>query len=149
MSIVAPDLTKQPPRNPRARLGGYAILPRLLDKGRAALAGKLGEYDYDCPTDRLFLDFAGIDPGELKEQLATGKGDGGMLEWIRANAEYQRTPAEIAAWSAFVEQRAPANPDSRAWFQSEHQRLAPERDDISTFFELLELDDYATFGGQP
>ena len=31
----APDLTQRPPRSPRVRLGGYAILPRLLDKGRA------------------------------------------------------------------------------------------------------------------
>ncbi len=38
------DLTQRPPRSPRVRLGGYAILPRLLDKCRALLAGKVGEY---------------------------------------------------------------------------------------------------------
>ena len=36
----SPDLTKRPPRSPRARLGGYVILPRMLDKGRAAIAGR-------------------------------------------------------------------------------------------------------------
>ncbi len=41
-----PDLTQRPPRSPRVRLGGYVILPRMLDKGRAALAGKLGEYHF-------------------------------------------------------------------------------------------------------
>ena len=43
MAIHAPDLTKQPPRSPRVRLGGYVILPRILDKGRALLAGTQGE----------------------------------------------------------------------------------------------------------
>jgi hypothetical protein len=37
----APDLTQRPPRSPRVRLGGYALLPRMLDKGRATIAGKM------------------------------------------------------------------------------------------------------------
>jgi len=31
MSLHTPDLTKFPPRSPRVRLGGYAILPRCVD----------------------------------------------------------------------------------------------------------------------
>ena len=46
----APDLTQRPPRSPRVRLGGYVILPRMLDKGRATVAGKHGEYHYACPS---------------------------------------------------------------------------------------------------
>ena len=49
--IHAPDLTKRPPRSPRVRLGGLVILPRMLDKGRAAIAGTIGDYHYDCPLD--------------------------------------------------------------------------------------------------
>ncbi len=45
----APDLTKRPPRSPRVRLGGYVILPRMLDKGRALVAGTKGEYNYMEP----------------------------------------------------------------------------------------------------
>ena len=52
----APDLTQRPPRSPRVRLGGYAILPRMLDKGRATIAGKNGEYHYNCPMDKRFLE---------------------------------------------------------------------------------------------
>ena len=76
------DLTKHPPRSPRVRLGGYATLPRMLDKGRATIAGKHGEYHYACPLDQRFLQFTGIDPEALKKELATGKGDGEILEWI-------------------------------------------------------------------
>ena len=75
MANNTPDLTKRPPRCPRVRLGGYVILARMLDKGRATVAGKNGEYHYACALDQRFLEFAGIEPAALKKQLATGKGD--------------------------------------------------------------------------
>ncbi len=58
----APDLSQRPPRSPRVRLGGYVILPRMLDKGRASLIGKNGEYHYACPLDQRFLAFAASMP---------------------------------------------------------------------------------------
>lgn len=91
-----------PLQNRRGRLGGFAILPRCLDKGRATLAGKNGEYCFDCPLDRRFLDFVGIKAAALKKQLARGKGDGEILAWIKANAKFQRTESEIAAWTSFA-----------------------------------------------
>src|SRR5262249_28849316 len=90
MALKAPDLTKQPPRSPRVRLSGYALLPRCLDKGRAEIAGKNGEYHYNCPLDQRFLDFTGTDPKALRKQLETGKGDGEILEWIAENAKFKR-----------------------------------------------------------
>src|ERR1044071_5073118 len=116
MATNAPDLTKQTPRSPRVRLGGYVILPRMLDKGRALLAGKVGEYKYACPLDQRFLDFVGVDPKALKKQLAAGKGDGEILKWISATAKHKRTAAEIEAWSAWQERRAPDNPEGREFF---------------------------------
>src|ERR1700704_2832112 len=102
MANIAIDLTKQAPRSPRVRLGGYVILPRMLDKGRANIAGKNGEYHYACPLDERFLEFAGIDPEALKKELAAGKGDGEILAWIEKNAKHKRTDPEIAAWSEFA-----------------------------------------------
>lgn len=144
----APDLTQRPPRSPRVRLGGYVILPRMLDKGRAALAGKNGEYNYACPLDQRFLDFAGVNAAALKKQLAAGKSDGEVLAWIQKNAKHQRTEPEIRAWSAGQEQRAPADIGSREFFHGVHRQIAPKREDISTWFDLLDLDDYVSFGGK-
>ena len=148
MSLSTPDLTKQPPRSPRVRLGGYVILPRMLDKGRATIAGKNGEYHYACPTDQRFLEFAGVDPEALKAELAKGGSDSEILAWIQKNAKHQRIAPEIEAWSALMERRAPDNPDSREFFNSEHKRIAPDRTDIVGWFDLLDLDDYVTFGGK-
>jgi hypothetical protein len=148
MTLNSPDLTKQPPRGPRVRLGGYVILPRMLDKGRATIAGKQGEYIFACPLDQRFLDFAGINPKALKKQLAAGKGDGEILAWIQANAKHQRTDSEIAAWSAYSERRVPGDPESRDYFNGLQAKVAPKREDIATWFDLLDVDDYVSFGGK-
>ena len=146
LSLHNPDLTQHPPRSPRVRLGGYAILPRCLDKGRATLAGKVGEYHYACPLDQEFLSFAGVDPEELKKVLT--RSDTEVLDWIQKNAKHRRTGPEIAAWSTWQEQRAPNNPDSREYFNGLHKNAAPLRTDIITWFDVLDLDDFASFGGK-
>ena len=146
MSLHTPDLTKFPPRSPRVRLGGYAILPRCLDKGRATLDGKNGEYHYACPLDQRFLEFAGIDAEALKKEL--GKSDTEVLEWITANAKNKRTAPEIIAWSAWQDTLAPNNPDSRDYLNSIHKAGAPKREDITGWFDALDMDDYVTFGGK-
>jgi len=146
MSLHTPDLTKFPPRSPRVRLGGYVILPRMLDKGRATLAGKHGEYHYACPLDMAFLDFVGIDPEALKKEL--GKSDSEILEWINSHAKNKRTNSEIIAWTHWQENRAPDNVEGREFFNGIHKAVAPQREDIITWFDLLDMDDFASFGGK-
>jgi len=148
MPVNTPDLTKRPPRSPRVRLGGFVVLPRMLDKGRATIAGKNGEYNYACPLDQRFLEFAGIDPEALKKQLSTDKGDGEILQWIQNNSTTRPRPIEIAAWSALQEQRVPTDPEARAFFNELHSKVAQHREDIATWFDLLDLDDYVSFGGK-
>lgn len=144
----APDLTQRPPRSPRVRLGGYVILPRMLDKGRAKIAGKNGEFHYDCPLDQHFVNFAGIDAKALQKQLAAGKGDGEILEWIQKNAKHKHNDAEICAWSEYQNQRAPADLESRQYFNEYQGKLAPKREDVASWFDILDIDDHVTFGGQ-
>jgi hypothetical protein len=146
-TIVAPDLTNRPPRSPRARLGGYALVPRMLDKGRAEIAGNSGEYHYNCPLDQRVLEFLGIDADPLKAELAKGKGDGEILVWILANRLNKHTPKEIAAWSAAADVREP-DADSREFFDKYLSECGPNRPDIKTWSDLLDLDDYVTFGGK-
>jgi hypothetical protein len=147
MPLHTPDLTQFQPRSPRVRLGGYVILPRCLDKGRATLAGKNGEYHFGCPLDYDFLDYVGLTHEELKPHL--NKSDSEVLAWINANAKFKRTAAEIAAWSAWQEQSPPDNPKSREHFNEIHKAAGAHREDILSWFDLLDMDDFATFGGKP
>ncbi len=144
-----PDLTQRPPRSPRVRLGGYVILARILDKGRAALAGKAGDYKFDCSMDRHFFRFTGINPAALKAQLAVGKGDGDILAWVNAHAKPSRTPWEIQQWSNYHNERTPARDvETLEFFAERVGALSKTREDVKTWFDYLDLDDHVTFGGR-
>jgi len=66
---LAKDLTKEPPRSPRDRLGGYVILARTTDKCRALLGGHIGEYHYDCPLDNMLFGFKGVTGDDFKAKV--------------------------------------------------------------------------------
>jgi hypothetical protein len=143
------DLTQRPPRSFRVRLGNYVALARMLDKGRATLAKKNGEYVYNSPTDQRLVQFLGFDPDALLKKLATGEGDGEMLEGVEAHSKTSRAPWEIEAWSAFMEKRAPdSDAETLAFFAESLGRLSKTREDVKTLFEFGELDDYVSFGGK-
>ena len=123
------DLTKNPPRSTRTRLGGYALLPRMLDKCRAEIAGKSGEYHFNCPLDQRILEFLGIDAEALKAEVATGKGDGDLLTWIKAHQKNKHTPAEIEAFSEIAAKRTP-DADSQEFFNEILKNAGPKRTDM-------------------
>lgn len=147
----SPDLTQHPPRSPRLRLGGYVLLPRIIDKGRAALAGKLGEYHYAGKgMDRHFFNFVGLDHESLTKELAKGGSDGEILAWVHGNAKHQRQPWEIIAWSEYHLRRAPdSDNETLLEFAGNVKKFSATREDINTWFDLMDLDDYCTFGGKP
>lgn len=145
--INAPDLTRSPPRSPRVRLGGYVILPRILDKCRATLAKKNGDYSFNCPLDQYFLKFAGVNPVSLRSQVARGLGDGEILAWIQKNQKHHRAGQEIEAWSEFMNRRAPSSVDQRERMNTYQTSASADREDITTWFDVLDLDDFASFGG--
>src|SRR5436309_14569103 len=103
--IVPTDLTQRPPRSFHVRLGGFVILPRMLDKGRATLARKNGEYKYNSGTVQHLVRFVGFDPKALLKELAKGQGDGEILGGAQAHSEIPRAPWEIESWSAYMEWR--------------------------------------------
>jgi len=147
-TIASPDLTQRPPRSPRIRLGGFAILPRLLDKARAHLAGKAGEYIFNSGLDKRFFAFVKVDAEALLAQLAAGKGDGEILAWIIETAGYKPGDWEIAQWSAFQEARTATSVKAREHAAKQLATLAPNRADVITGFDFLDLDDHVSFGGK-
>ena len=123
----APNLTQRPPRSPRVRLGKY-----------------------NNPGDYHWFRFTGITPEALKAELATGKGDGEMLAWIQENAPNKRTPWEIQQWSAYFSERGPdSDVETLEMFADRMKKFNPIREDVKTWFDLLDLDDHVTFGGKP
>ena len=150
-NLTSLDLTQRPPRSPRVTLGGYVLLPRILDKCRATVAGKSGEFRFGAQSmDRHFLNFTGIEEAALKAEVATGKSDSEMLAWVQAKAKPPREPWEIAQWSNYQIQRsADSDAETLQFFADAVAKFSTTREDIKTWFDLLDLDDYVTFGGQP
>src|SRR5712672_1652099 len=142
------NLAERPPRSFRIRLGNDVILARMLDKGRATLAKKNGEYKYNSGTDQHLVKFLGFDPEALLKQLAAGKGDGEILQWVLANAKTPRAPWEIQAWSAYFDNRGPdSDAETLTGFAEYVGQHSKTREDIKSWFDAIDLDDFVSFGG--
>ncbi|MCI0746701.1 MAG: DUF5069 domain-containing protein [Verrucomicrobia subdivision 3 bacterium] len=146
--LTALNLTQRPPRSPRVRLGGYAMLPRVLDKARASLQGKAGNYKFGNPMDQQFFVFTGITQAAFLEQVKSGAGDWDILRWVNEQANPKRAPHEIRAWSAWLETMPIGDAEDFEWFTAQVKRLNPARTDLHTVMDYLDADDYASFGGK-
>ncbi|HWA28840.1 MAG TPA: DUF5069 domain-containing protein [Lacunisphaera sp.] len=147
ISYKTPDLSQHPPRSPRIRLGGLVVLPRILDKARAHLAGKTGPYKWGNPLDQRLWLFTGIKADEFLAAVQTGKSDTEMLEWVNAHLQPKRQQWEIEAWSHWMENLAPGDAHRHKVFHEMIDELCPKREDVRTLFDRLDIDDYTTFGG--
>jgi hypothetical protein len=89
-AVVTPalDLTRTVPRSPFDELGGYAWLPRLVDKARACNAGLNGEYSpYPCMGDKGFLGAFKLDHAALGELIKSGADDSAIADYVRTHAK--------------------------------------------------------------
>jgi len=140
MSIPAKDLTKEAPRSPRLRLGGYALIARAIDKGRASLAGTNGEYHFDCPLDNYLFGFKEVKGEDVKALLEKGSTDEEIVAWLDTHGA-AKSAAEVAGFSDAVEAAKPyENEEKREWFVGECALVGIDPV-TSTLFDFLETDD--------
>jgi hypothetical protein len=91
----------------------------------------------------------GFNPEGLLKELETGKGDWEILQWIQANSKTPRQPWEIDAWSNYMDKRGPdSDAETLEFFAKYVGSSSKIREDVKTWFEVLELDDYVSFGGK-
>ena len=138
--ITGKDLTKEAPRSPRIRVGGYAILGRTIDKCRALVAGNIGEYHFNCPLDNMLFGFKGVKGEDFKAQIEQGAGDQEMIDWLNQNGE-KKTAEEIRRWAEEVESSSLYNhPEKREFFSEQVKKLGRQPEKTTTF-DWLEVDD--------
>lgn len=138
------DLTKEAPRSPHTRVGGYVILGRTIDKCRALLWGNIGEYHFDCPLDNMLFGFKGIKGDDFKKYVETGAGDEEIAKWVDKNGT-PKTEDEKRAWcDEMVKVNPYDNPEKREWFveQTKVHGLDPSK---TTLFAWLDYDDKASY----
>jgi len=139
MTTKAPDLTRQFPRSPGEKLGGYVHLARMADKARAKAAGTVGEYIYPCPLDQMLLEFLKVDADAFYETVRKND-DPGLVAWLKEAATLHR-PEEVEAWNQAFLNRKPRNEESQRRFDEIRNRLAPHRTDITAWPDLLDLEE--------
>ncbi|MBM4121694.1 MAG: DUF5069 domain-containing protein [Nitrospira sp.] len=133
------DLRTSYPRSIRDKLAGYVHLARMIDKCRATLAGTQGEYIYPCPLDKRLLDFAGITPEQFAEAVR-GKTDQAIADWFRKAAK-PHSHAEIEQWNTMMLTRGPDTPEKWEYFRTLRDAVDPTRTDITSWADLLDLDE--------
>jgi len=140
------NLTQEAPSSPRVRTGGYAILARMADKGRATIAGTAGEYHFNCPVDNYLFNFKGVTGEEVKQLLIEGADNAEIAAWLDAHG-IPKTEDEKKTWSDSVEAARPYDhPERRDWFIGVCAEVGIDPAS-HTLFDYLEADDRETFPG--
>jgi hypothetical protein len=138
------DLTKEAPRSPRLRVGGYVILGRTIDKCRALLWGNIGEYHFDCPLDNMLFGFKGVKGDDFKAQVERGATDEEIVRWLNENGT-PKSPEEVKRWSNETEATSPSdNPERRDWFAEQVKPFGMDPAK-TTLFDWLERDDQESY----
>ena len=133
------DLTKDFPRSVHEKLHGIVQLARTTDKAKAKARGNIGEYHYNCPMDQAVFEFLGIDHEKFLEVVKNAKSDQEILDYT-APFVHKKTDAEIEAWNQQYLTRQPAG-ESLEYFTKLRDQVAPDRTDVTTWPDLLDLDE--------
>lgn len=133
------DLTKTYPRSVHEQIFGLVQLARTIDKGKAAVHGTLGEYNYDCPMDRALFEFLGMDGEQLLEVIKNAKSDAEIEAYCKPFVD-KKTSAEIERWNQEWVTRKPEGP-SLEYFLKLRNEVAPDRTDVTSWADVLDLDE--------
>jgi len=139
------DLTRQPPRRP-SNLGVAGIVgaARMTDKARAHNNETLGDFVYGkySGLDRRILEFMGISADDFAE-AADDKDDATLSTWMLEQG--QKTDEEIEGFNQSELERLPADKKHQQLLTERLAKYAPDRTDIKTVLQSIELDDWGCF----
>jgi hypothetical protein len=136
------DLTTSYPSSVREQLHGIVQLKRTIDKGLAVAAGTPGEYHYNCPMDKAVFAFLGIDHEALMNVIKANPTNRQAIDNYVAPFVHAKSDAEIADWNAHWLEQGPApGTDSAKFFEQLRGEVAPDRTDVTSWPDLLDLDE--------
>ena len=116
------------------------MLARTIDKARAALAGTLGEYYYDCPMDQQLFATLGVDGEEFKRAVDGAPDDATVIAWLREKGSL-KSPDAFAAHNRAIDAWEPKSDAGRARFEEQRNAIAPGRSDVRNWTDLIEFEE--------
>jgi len=125
-------------------MAGVVGVARMVDKARAHNRDTLGQYLYgnDSGLDQRVLDFLDI-TAETLAQLVSEKDDLEVDQWL--SERVKRSSQEIEDFNQSELSRLPIDNRHRQLLKERLAKYAPNRTDIKTVLQSMELDDWGHF----
>ena len=133
------DLSRAFLRSPKQKIAGLVHLGRMIDKGRAFKEKKLADYIYPCPLDKIILNFLRIE-AENFANMTIEKKDDEIFDWAKKLIE-SKSPKELDLINEQILQRKPDSEDRLNYFKEIRNKIDPSRSDITTWVDLLDLEE--------
>ena len=139
------DLTRQPPRRPtNLSVAGIVGAARMTDKARAYNNETLSDFVYgnDSGLDQRILAFLGISAEAFAEATAQHD-DATLSQWMLEQGK--KSAEEINAFNQSELERLPTDRRHQELLKERLAKFAPDRTDIKTVLQSIELDDWGCF----
>jgi hypothetical protein len=131
------------PRSPRESMSGWLHLPRLIDKIRLHLAGRLHpdyQANFTKGFDGRWLAAAGVTGEQMIEVVRNSITDGQVADWVAKNVK--KSDAEKAAFNEFVRQHGTEGGEITAKLDTRKKDAGfSHRDDIQCFVDFIDADE--------
>jgi hypothetical protein len=131
------------PRSPRETMCGWVYLPRIIDKTRLHLAGKLhADYQENLTKgfDGTWLKAAGLTAENFIEVVKNSITDGQIADWVAKNV--QRTDEQKKAFNDFVLNRGRDDEAAKARLKMRKEQSGlGHRDDLQTIVDYIDADE--------
>ena len=111
----------------------------MIDKARAYNAKTLGEYIFPCPLDKMILEFLDTNHEEIIS-LVQKLTDEEIALWIKKRC-LNRSREDKEKINQKILERKPGSQESLDRFNELRDKIDPTRTDITTWVDLLELDE--------
>ena len=133
------DLSRVFPRSPKQKMAGLVHLYRMIDKGRAYKEKKLADYIYPCPLDKIILNFLGI-KADTFANITVEKKDKEISNWVKELIK-SKTPNDLVLINKIILEKKPDSEDRLKYYNKTRDKIDPSRSDLTTWVELMELEE--------
>ena len=130
-------------RSPHESVGGIVYFGRMLDKIKLHAAGKLPD-DYHKALgggfDGRCCSFLGVKYEDVIARVKLGGEDQDVLEWCFTEGR-KPSEEEIDIWNNYLRKRGWRDDASKRLAERKKEAGISHRDDVQSFFDILDIDE--------
>ena len=120
-------------------MAGLVHLGRMIDKGRAYKEKKLADYIYPCPLDKIILNFLCIE-ADTFANITVEKKDEEISDWVKELIK-SKTPNDLVLINKIILEKKPDSEDRLKYYNKTRDEIDPSRSDLTTWVDLMDLEE--------